>query len=103
MDLESVLDEVLHDRVPSSWRSSSYLSLRPLGSYLTDLSSRVEFFQKWAESRQVPRQFWLPAFFYPKTLLTAVMQNFARENGVTVEDVKFRFGLWIFSGARYSF
>ena len=93
----------MQDRVPSSWKETSFLSLKPLHNYLEDLSARVASLKEWADSGQLPTQFWLPAFFYPKTLLTAVMQNFARENGVTVEDVKFRFGLWIFSGARYSF
>lgn len=38
-----------------------------------------------------PSNFWLSGFFYPTSYLTAVLQNYARGQGVTVNSVCFKF------------
>ncbi|XP_066570029.1 dynein axonemal heavy chain 6 [Amia ocellicauda] len=40
-------------------------------------------------SRAQPRSFWLSAFFFPQGFLTAVLQNFARRRGVSVDALVF--------------
>ena len=67
----------------------SYESCKPLGSWVTDLQHRIDFFSKWSDMvmdakenkikiesgamemgldslREEPRSFWLPAFFFPQ-------------------------------------
>lgn len=40
-DLEDVFNSFLNGSVPKAWKSKSYPSLKPLGSYITDLTQRL--------------------------------------------------------------
>ena len=93
LELETVFEDVVNERLPTLWSKVSYLSQRTLPGYLTDLSDRVAFFRDWSKrdaATQQLRKFWISGFFFPQSLLTSVLQNFARSEGVTVEAVKFR-------------
>ena len=63
--------------------------------HLQDLSLRFTFLNSWVEGGggkgRPPSNFWLSGFFYPSSYLTAVLQNYARGQGVTVNSVCFKF------------
>jgi hypothetical protein len=58
-------------QVPEFWKRASYPSLRPLGSYLSDLYQRLNMLSAWAAAGKPPSVFWLPGFFFVQSFLTA--------------------------------
>ncbi|XP_063958044.1 dynein axonemal heavy chain 6-like isoform X2 [Lytechinus pictus] len=117
--LEEMFKALLSQRVPRAWQQAAYESCKPLGSWGIDLQQRVDFFSRWSDLiiaakerkekalgaqgqapmepedvenlREQPRSFWLPGFFFPQGFLTAVQQNHARREGVSVDSLTFDF------------
>ncbi|XP_067420874.1 dynein axonemal heavy chain 14 [Emydura macquarii macquarii] len=128
--LEELYNSVLKSKVPEFWQLYSYMSNKPLGSWIDDLILRVNFFATWAnqvitciqlrynnlmmlqkqaktpgtlfssptgEKTNIntnciqgnPSRFWLSGFFFPQGFLTAVLQNYARQNGISVDSLTF--------------
>uniref|UniRef100_G1KEF2 AAA+ ATPase domain-containing protein n=1 Tax=Anolis carolinensis TaxID=28377 RepID=G1KEF2_ANOCA len=86
--LEELYNSILKAKVPEQWQQHSYESHKPLGSWIDDLIIRVNFFAMWA-NRGHPSCFWLPGFFFPHGFLTAVLQNYARQNEIPVDSLTF--------------
>ena len=59
-------------QVPVSWLQA-YLSNKPLAAWRADLVARMDFLAAWAYGAQ-PFAYWLAAFTYPISFLTAVLQ-----------------------------
>ncbi|WAR20147.1 DYH6-like protein, partial [Mya arenaria] len=117
--LEDAYNALLAQKVPQKWKSMSYESCKPLGSWVQDLYMRVEFFAQWAElmlnsveklmkpvlgakgagtdldlvhiPRSLPHGYWLSGFFFPQGFLTGVLQNHARKLGISVDSLQFQF------------
>ncbi|CAB4069325.1 DNAH [Lepeophtheirus salmonis] len=85
-EIEIAYREVNSNNVLSSWRANSYDSLRSLDDYLNNLKKRIEFFIVWIESNNRPDIYWISAFFFPQSLLTSVLQNFARKKEFGIES-----------------
>src|SRR5690349_6764774 len=67
-ELEQLGSEILMGVVPSMWKQHSYMSLKPLTSWVSDLISRTRYFSNWIKNGE-PRVFWISGFFLPRNLL----------------------------------
>ncbi|EAR94576.2 dynein heavy chain (macronuclear) [Tetrahymena thermophila SB210] len=87
--LELMYNSILLNRVPEIWLEKSYLSMRSLSSWFSNLIDRVNFFTEWQKEK--PKAFWLSAFFFPQGFLTSVLQNYARKYMVPIDTLIFDF------------
>lgn len=62
-ELEVLANSLFYNKLPVMWKARSYPSLKPLGSYVTDLQTRLAFFDQWLKVRP-PSVFWISGFFF---------------------------------------
>ena len=72
------------------WLRKSYPSLKPLASYITDLLARLAYFSDWIKNG-MPNVIWLSGLYFPQALLTALLQNHARQNKMPVSQLELEF------------
>lgn len=89
-ELEAMGNAVFDQRVPNSWTSSAYPSLKPLTPWFNDLIQRLNFVTNWIDLG-IPAVFWISGFFFPQGFLTAILQNFARKYRFPIDTVSFSF------------
>uniref|UniRef100_M3XYI9 Dynein axonemal heavy chain 14 n=1 Tax=Mustela putorius furo TaxID=9669 RepID=M3XYI9_MUSPF len=87
-ELEEIYNSFLSVRVPTLWQKHAYMSCKALSSWVNDLIQRVNFFNTWAKMG-FPARYWLPAFFFPQAFLTAVLQDYGRSQGVSLDTLTF--------------
>merc|ERR1711935_901003 len=89
-ELEEVVQGILFNITPQTWKSISYPSLRPLVSYVTDLGKRLHMFQTWVNDG-IPDTFWMSGFFFIQSFLTGQLQNFARKGKLPIDMLIWNF------------
>jgi dynein heavy chain len=88
-ELEEVSEYLFTGKVPLPW-GKHYMSLKPLGAWVSDMMDRIEFFRLWGEG-PLPSVMWFGGFTFPTGFLTALMQQYARQNGVSIDTLSWDF------------
>lgn len=81
-------NSLFDQQVPDIWANVGFLSLKPLGSWTQDLTSRIQFLQKWIDDG-TPNVFWISGFFFPQAFITGTLQNYARKHVIAVDRIEF--------------
>jgi dynein heavy chain len=89
-DLEAAFFSIFDGQVPEIWKAKSYNTLKPLGSYVTDLLDRIKFYDTWL-ANGIPVNFWFSGIFFTQAFTTGAMQNFARRYTIPIDTLDFDF------------
>jgi len=90
-DLEEMGNDMVLSKVPKLWGKVSYPSLKPLGSWVTDLLMRLDFLHKWLKAKKAPPLYWLSGFFFTQAFITGTLQNYARKEQKPIDTVDYDF------------
>lgn len=72
------------------WAAKAYPSLKPLSSWVLDLTWRLDFIMFWLRFG-APNSFWISGFFFPQGFLTGTLQTHARKYDLPIDELKFNF------------
>ncbi|XP_037937177.1 dynein heavy chain 6, axonemal [Teleopsis dalmanni] len=88
--LEEVFQSLLTNVVPRLWEKKSFLSIKPLPSYIADFQRRLDFIATWSVEGN-PRSYWISGFFFPQSFLTGLLQTHARKRVLPIDSLKIEF------------
>eukprot|EP00002_Diphylleia_rotans_P007300 TRINITY_DN1682_c0_g1_i3.p1 TRINITY_DN1682_c0_g1~~TRINITY_DN1682_c0_g1_i3.p1 ORF type:complete len:1955 (-),score=398.96 TRINITY_DN1682_c0_g1_i3:368-6232(-) len=91
-DLEAMFNSLYTNKVPDMWTKVSYLSLKPLAAWMSDLKKRVTFVSSWLKNGH-PISFWLSGLFFPQGFLTGVLQTHARKYKFAIDTISFSYNI----------
>lgn len=76
-ELLNLLQDLQNNRIPSAWKSQSYLSYstnKHLSDWIIELKRRVNHLRKWTETGQLSADFTLGLLLNPKLFIQSVMR-----------------------------
>ena len=88
-ELEEMFNGFVNGQVPPNWTKISYISLKPLGSWVADLLERVVFFKAWLTAGKTD-SLWISAFFFPQGALTSALQIYSRATKTAIDSLAWR-------------
>lgn len=94
--LEKIHAKITVNKIPYEWTMKSYLSNKPLASYIRDLLERIAFLRNWIEKGE-PYIYWFPAFYFPQAFVQSKKRQYCRNgelvdgNGIELDLVDVRF------------
>jgi dynein heavy chain len=91
-ELEGMGNSMVVGKVPSMWSAVAYPSLKPLGSWVSDLLQRIDFLQTWMDNGS-PLVYWISGFFFTQAFITGTLQNFARKYQRPIDTVDYDFSV----------
>ena len=74
------------------WANKAFLSLKPLGSWITDMLARISFLNDWIQ-HGTPKHYWISGLFFPQAFFTGILQNYARKHVIAVDNLSFDFDI----------
>ncbi|XP_057306686.1 dynein axonemal heavy chain 6-like [Hydractinia symbiolongicarpus] len=95
--LDHMSSAIARNEVPVMWKEHAFKSKKNLSSWIFNLKKRIDFVKRWFESITcndsvlcpLPRAIWLPGLFYPRGVLTAILQTHGRQFGVSVDALTY--------------
>ncbi|XP_033238860.1 dynein heavy chain 3, axonemal [Drosophila pseudoobscura] len=91
-ELERTHASMVIGKLPADWLKKSYPSLKPLGSYVSDLLARLAFFQDWIDKGE-PTVYWISGFYFTQSFITGVLQNYSRKNRFQIDMIFIEFAV----------
>jgi dynein heavy chain len=88
-ELEEMFDALYNNRVPPMW-GNTFKSIKSLAPWIRDLDQRIAQLRDWADNAP-PMVFWLSGFTFPTGFLTALLQNTARKNSISIDTLGWEF------------
>lgn len=85
-ELAEMERDLMCQRIPRIWLRYGYNSRKSVTCYIADLVERVKFFRTWIEDGE-PASMWISAFYYPQSLLTALLRNYAVRSKLPIDRV----------------
>jgi len=86
--METLQQSLYFERVPSTWSSLAFPSLRKLPSWIQNLIDRASQLQEWTDNpTSIPSVVNVAYLFNPQSFLTAVMQVAARKNNLELDKL----------------
>ena len=85
-ELDEVYQALFINQIPESWKAKAYPSLKPLGSWVSNLAERLDMIDKWYKDGK-PNIYWLSGFYFPQAFLTGNLQNHARAKKIPIDTV----------------
>jgi len=79
--MEDLTSSLFLDRIPMTWSKKSWPTLRPLASWVSNFSDRLNQLEEWANNPgEIPKVTWLSGLVNPTSFLTAICQVTAQRN-----------------------
>jgi dynein heavy chain len=86
--MEALMQSLYMDRVPGSWASLAWPSLRPLAGWLLNFNGRLEQLIEWCGNpADIPKVTWLSGMINPTSFLTAIKQMTAQRTGQELDKL----------------